>query len=533
MTREWGTVPAERTVLVVSRTHTSLDRLLDVLPAVAGDTRIQVKFTVDKGSVFNDGVARRLRDLGTNVIPWHKAKKQRFDLILSASDHSDLHELNGQLVLLPHGAGYQKFSPHATPPQLSGLADSALRHEGKPLVSTLVLSHPAQFEQVAATAPDLLERARVAGDPCLDRMRADRRRAAHRAALGLLPHHKLVTVTSTWGPRSTMGRWPDLPTRLLAELPRDEFRVAAVLHPNVWVHHSPWQLHSWLDLAEEAGLALIPPTGPWQLGLLAADCVLGDHGSLSAYTTGLGIPLLLAAFGETEVAPGTSMETLGREMRRFDPKRPAAEQIDEAIEEFRPERHQELAAQVFELPGASLRTLRGTFYELLDLSQPPFPPRFRPFPTDPLDVTQPKSFHVVTGTGPDGTLTLKRFPAVLSEFTADRTHRHLASFVDETDPRLLESAAILLRWSTEDDWAARALAAYPGSRMAATLESSGRAVLLTRDGRTVIADLDDASPGFPAELTASAAYHCLMNGQEQADRPLCAGASTAVLRLRT
>ncbi|GAA1973239.1 hypothetical protein [Amycolatopsis minnesotensis] len=533
MTREWGTVPAERTVLVVSRTHTSLDRLLDVLPAIAGDTRIQVRFTVDKGSVFNDGVARRLRRLGTNVIAWHKAKKQRFDLILSASDHSDLHELDGKLVLLPHGAGYQKFSPHATPPQLSGLTDSALRYAGKPLVSTLVLSHPAQFEQVAATAPDLLERARVAGDPCLDRMRADRRRAEHRAALGLLPHHKLVTVTSTWGPESTMGRWPDLPTGLLAELPHDEFRVAAVLHPNVWVHHSPWQVRNWLERAEEAGLALIPPTGPWQLGLLAADCVLGDHGSLSAYTTGLAIPLLLAAFGDNEVAPGTPMETLGRKMGRFDPNRAAAEQIGKAIEDFRPEHHQELANQVFALPGASLRTLRDTCYELLELSQPPFPPRFSPFPTDPLDIAQPKSFDVTTGTGAGGALDLKRFPAVLSEFATDRTARHLASFVDETDPRLIESAAILLRWGTEDGWAARALAAYPGSRMAATLEPSGRVVLRTRDGSTAVADIDDATPGFPAELIASAAYHRLLSGRGPATCRLSAGAATAVLRLRT
>lgn len=46
--------------------------------------------------------------------------------------------------------------------------------------------------------------------------------------------------------------------RLLAELPYDQFRIALVLHPNVWSSHSRRQIEAWL--ADLLVTAEEPPT---------------------------------------------------------------------------------------------------------------------------------------------------------------------------------------------------------------------------------------------------------------------------------
>ncbi|WP_410582707.1 hypothetical protein [Amycolatopsis sp. lyj-108] len=130
MTVSWSTVPADRRVLAVTRTWTSLDRIRDVLPIFADDPRVQVIFTVDQGSVFSVGLPEHLQATGMRVIGWEEAISREFDAIIAASDHSDLHLLRGPLVLLPHGAGYQKYTVHSAGDrrELSGLTGSALRH---------------------------------------------------------------------------------------------------------------------------------------------------------------------------------------------------------------------------------------------------------------------------------------------------------------------------------------------------------------------------------------------------------------------
>ena len=45
---------------------------------------------------------------------------------------------------------------------------------------------------------------------------------------------RLVVVTSTWGPASTFGRLDSLLPQLLSQLPRDLYRVAMLVHPNVF-----------------------------------------------------------------------------------------------------------------------------------------------------------------------------------------------------------------------------------------------------------------------------------------------------------
>ncbi|MFC7740294.1 hypothetical protein ACFQXA_03960 [Nocardiopsis composta] len=59
-------------------------------------------------------------------------------------------------------------------------------------------------------------------------------------------------------------------------------------------------------------MRLIPPEQGWQAALVAADAVIGDHGSVTYYAAALGRPVLLAAFDEGEVLPGSHIDLLGR-----------------------------------------------------------------------------------------------------------------------------------------------------------------------------------------------------------------------------
>ncbi|MGX1952996.1 hypothetical protein ACWIGY_22215 [Streptomyces anulatus] len=108
----------------------------------------------------------------------------------------------------------------------------------------------------------------LGGDPCFDRILAARPyRDRFRSALGVGRGRRLVLLNSTWGPHSLLGNGegtgndalPSLLAQLTSELPSDEYRIAAVLHPNIWHGHGPGQIRAWLDRARRAGLALIDP----------------------------------------------------------------------------------------------------------------------------------------------------------------------------------------------------------------------------------------------------------------------------------
>jgi hypothetical protein len=69
---------AERTVLVVVRTIATASWLLDILPELIGDPRVQVLFTLDEdASAFDDGVLDILRELRGKLVPWSQAGDDR------------------------------------------------------------------------------------------------------------------------------------------------------------------------------------------------------------------------------------------------------------------------------------------------------------------------------------------------------------------------------------------------------------------------------------------------------------------------
>ncbi|WP_308294497.1 hypothetical protein [Streptomyces sp. RKAG290] len=381
----WRTFVGDRTLVVAARTVTSLVRVLDVVPEIVhDDPRITVLFAYDPTSAFNDGVLDLLRSMGCRTLPWSQLSEITPDLLISASENVTVPPGDYPVLVLPHGVGFQKQVPDSTGPgtRLSGLVPEDLLTARR---AWLAVSHPAQATQLAGTHPGTVGRTVLVGDPCFDRLRASARwRDRYRSALGVLPGQQLVLVSSTWGEESLVGSCPGLPAELLAQLPTDEFRVALVLHPNVWSGHGAWQVRVMQQTALEAGLITVDPTDGWQQALVASDLVIGDHGSVTLYGAAIGRPVLLAAFG-SEAVPGTAGYALRSAAGWLAADRPLRSQLEATVARHRADRFAAVAASAFAEPGESLPRLRGLVYGLLGLAQPkrlcrgprafPLPPR--------------------------------------------------------------------------------------------------------------------------------------------------------------
>lgn len=241
--------PAGREALVVVRTPTTLDRLLDVLPALGRDPRVALSWAVDEGSRFTLGLRGRLDGLGVRPIPWAEVRGRRFDLVAAAHVNPSLGALRGPLVVVPHGIGFNRLVPSRTGDATSpvGLSRGELTDGGAVVPTWIGLSHPRQLAQLRASCPEACDRAFPMGDPTWDRITAERgRRDRFRAAFGVRPDQALVVVSSTWNAMSAFEQRPDLVGRLVAQLPADAFRVALVLHPNVWAERGPRRVRALL-----------------------------------------------------------------------------------------------------------------------------------------------------------------------------------------------------------------------------------------------------------------------------------------------
>lgn len=260
----WLTVRGCKRVLVVIHTVTFAQRLREVFGLLDADLRIQVVFTAAPHA-FGNGVTRYLRDLGITPVPWEEALRTEFDLAVAAGSRG-LHELRSPVLRISHGAGQIKpltdvaaLAPgeQRMPGMLSRLH---LMHDGRVVPEAIGYAHQRDLEQLARSCPEALPRAHVVGDPCVDRIMAERpRREYYRHALGIEDGQRLVVVTSTWGPNSTFARLDSLLPQLLNQLPGDGHRIALLLHPNVFAGHGTWQVHGWL--AGCRGIAVVP-TGP-------------------------------------------------------------------------------------------------------------------------------------------------------------------------------------------------------------------------------------------------------------------------------
>ncbi|MER0244988.1 hypothetical protein AAHZ94_23940, partial [Streptomyces sp. HSW2009] len=528
--QRWNTFHGQRVLVVAARTVTSTVRILESLPALLrGDSRVTVVFAYDPTSAFNDGVLALLNGAGCRVMPWEQVGQVAPDLVLSASENIDVPDGDCPVLVLPHGVGFQKRVPDSrgTGERLSGVVSDALLEAGR---AWLAVSHPSQEEQLVTAHPKAAGRVLLAGDACYDDLLASRAwRAAYREALGVADHQRLVMVSSTWGPTSLLGQVPDLPARLLAELPHDEFRVGAIVHPNVWSAHGTWQLRTTQAPALDAGLLLMPPVHAWRAGLIAADVVIGDHGSVTLYGAALGTPLLLAAFGSDSV-PGTAAHRLADLAPRLVLRDGLRQQIEDTVRDHSRERYAAVARQAFAEPGQALARLRTALYRLLRLPEPGTPPptaKALPLPDAP-DVTPPTAWRVATAVAERSgrtCVTVRRTPATVLDHagpgavpleTADR-FVHLAASDAEPDRRLVESASVVVRRAPAASpaealrWVRTTLADLPGSLLAGSAVRDGGTLVGLRDGRVVeaVATGEDVAPG----LLAAVVYGCLRAGR--------------------
>ncbi|WP_163509958.1 hypothetical protein [Fodinicola acaciae] len=519
----WRTIQPKRTVLVVVHTVTTATRLLDVLPIFESDLRVQVVFTTPGHSAVSAGVDTVLADLGAAVIPWTQALHSEFDLAIAAAHSGNLHEINAPVVLLSHGIGYTKNSPGNRQPATGnrqpatgnratyGLSPQWLLHDGQPYAAAIALPHSADLARLAEAVPQAVDSAVVVGDPCHDRIIASAgHRDRFRRAFGVTRGQRLIVVSSTWWERSLFGTWPEFFRQLLAELDLDRDRVAAVMHPHVWYAHGHVQLRSWLADCQRAGLILVPPLEGWRAALIAADCVVGDHGAVTTYATALDKPLALAAFPAEDVAAGTPVELLGRNAPRLHAGHSLADQIERTIADFRPGQWKDLAEMITSAPGAALRRLRATAYRLMELDEPAADPPLHLLPVPSTSDRPGVTATYVTGTMTGNRIQLVRRPADvysgLPLAAQPPQAAHLVCHADHPVRALVDNADIVFCHAEDltgsvEDALDRLRAAHPGS-FATAVVGGGRCFVRTREKTVAI----DVPAPFPAEAAVSALW---------------------------
>ncbi|MGW4528695.1 hypothetical protein ACWEN0_46855, partial [Amycolatopsis sp. NPDC004378] len=115
-------------MLLVAHNVTTLNRLLDVVPAFENDSRVQLVVTDVEADPFRDGLPAALAGSGIITIPWEQARQTEFDLAIAASHHGDLTEITARRAILSHGIGYTKYSP----PESRRAGEPESRRAGEP-----------------------------------------------------------------------------------------------------------------------------------------------------------------------------------------------------------------------------------------------------------------------------------------------------------------------------------------------------------------------------------------------------------------
>ncbi|WP_260327069.1 hypothetical protein [Streptomyces sp. TLI_185] len=523
----WATRGRSHKVLLVVHNVTAATRLLDVLPLFHDDFRVQLLATCPGSSAFRAGVVELLDGTGVPVLPWEQAVETPVALAVSASFGGQLRSLSGVLTVLSHGVGYTKTlatpdTRHPTPgsgqersdPVFGMSPEWLLDENDKPIADALVLSHPEQYQRLRTVCPEAAPTAVLAGDPCWDRILAARPyRDRFRRALGVGRGQRLIVLNSTWNPESLFGDGggddvlPSLLPRLTSEFPADEYRLATVLHPNVWQGHGPGQIRAWLDRARRAGLSLIDPLEGWRQALLAADAVIGDHGSVTYYAAALGTPVLLGAAPLAGLDPEAPVHAFVRTAPRLDPARPLRPQLDALVDHHQPP--SEPAEFVSSAPGESATRLRRLFYDRIGIPEPDAPARLEPLPLPPYEpATHTVPLLVLTRLLGSGEVSVTRY-AGPHPAPDNAGEAHTAVHEDTLESEQLPLADVVFRYGDENDprfvspahWTAEILARHPHCALAAYVTGPGSCVVRTRSGTSIRLD---AGPGADADPAAYA-----------------------------
>ncbi|WP_250212480.1 hypothetical protein [Acrocarpospora catenulata] len=336
--------------------------------------------------VFNNGVEEFVQSIEGLLLPWQQAVNTRFDLAIAAA-YGHVHEVHAPLIVMEHGNGFNKRVSWAPGKHVAGerptygLDAQRLVRNGNVIASSIVLSHQTELGRLGRACPQALPVAQVVGDPCYDRLAASMpNRNLYRRALDAGPRQKVLVVTSTWGRHSLFARRLDLFSRVVHELPANEYRVVALLHPNVWFGHSRWQVRTWLADCQRRGLRILMPEQDWRGVLVAADWVIGDQGSATLYGASIGVPVALASFEASEVDPESAMADLAAVVPRINRYQPLRTQLDRVAAVLKPTDYQRVEERVTSEPGRFHRNMRRLMYRLMGLRQPSSVPIAIPVP---------------------------------------------------------------------------------------------------------------------------------------------------------
>lgn len=377
------TVSPMKRVLAVVHHQQSGDRLSEFVgPLLEADLRVQVVWTLAPGSLFERGGHAFMRRLDAAVLPWEEAVTFGYDLAVAAN-HGMLDQVRAPVLVLPHGTGFSRrtglgpgFGPVVERP-VGGAVLGALTRYGRVVPAAIGVAHEQQRAALTSVVSETEEIIHVVGDPCYDRaLPALDERKRFRRSVGVGDGQRLVVVTSSWGQTGVWGRHHDLIDRLTAELPPDHV-VALVLHPGIWWSHGPRQVLGWLGAARRRGLRVLSPQSPWLGVLVAADAVIGDQGSVTAYASGLGAAPLLAG-GTDDLVAGSAPELLHRVAPLYRDGVPLGRQLAEASAGWGPELAAAVRARLTSVPGGSAGRLREVMYRLMDLPEPGGPACLEP-----------------------------------------------------------------------------------------------------------------------------------------------------------
>jgi len=381
------------------------------------------------------------------------------------------------------------------------LSPEWLIHDGVVVPSVIVLSHAEQLDRLRQTCPEAAERAVVLGDPVFDRMTASSAlRPSYRRAYGIGQGQRLVVVSSTWGDESLFGQHPRLPLELAERLPSDEFRVIFIPHPNITAKHSKYAVSHWLAAARRAGVRIPDDVDEWRAAIVAADLVVGDHGSVPYYAACLGIPVLLATAPVEAVAPNSPIAALLAAAPRLDP----AGDYEKQVRAVRPTP----ADQASSVPGGAAAALRATLYRTMALAEPGWAAEIDLLPLPAVGIQDAPSHLVWVHLMGPRAATVIRLPG---ERLRDDPHlpRGAHLVVSTVEPRRpwLTLADVLVGppGPEADEWIAKSLAALPGALLAAAPGPSGWTVG-DRSGPFITAS------GAAAELFVSVAYDQVSRG---------------------
>ena len=488
----WNTFPPARaSVLGVARTLTSATRVLDVLRLLPAEDGIDKFCTVNPGSAFADGLGAYLESTGTRVLDWEEATRRRFDLAVSCSVHPTMRHLDAPLMVLPHGAGYNRLVAESTGDAHApaGLSRRELTYRGEVVPAVIGLSHEDQLARLARSCPEAVPYAKVVGDWCFQRIRHSiPHRAAYRSRLGAGGGRKLVVLHSTWSEHSLLGRHPGLPLDLVAQLPADEFAVAAVLHPNVWARHSPLGVYERLAKAMDAGLRVIPPEEGWRAAVVAGDWVVGDHGSTTFYSAAADRVTLLAATGLDELDPDSPAAAFAGEAPRLDPEGDLYAQLRAAEEGYDEKALRPVVdAQLGDVDRSAALT-REQMYALLGVREPAAPPEPDPVPPPRPTRGWPTTTFDVTGTvHPDGVVDVERRPVVPGHHR--RARGFYAAAVEQSRPAWRDSAEVVARTAGDAvadrpalEWMETDAGSYPDQDVLVAAVDEHHALVRLREG---------------------------------------------------